>query len=294
MREVTIARRHIAALIAPATCALWLGACATSLSPAPDPNLSDEGVAGSAGATQSGGNGGAVGSGAASGSSNGGSSGSAGTAGTGGASGNGASGASGASGSGGVSIVDLIDDFESGDGSLPATNGRDGAWYSYNDETVGGVQSPVPATMFTPESGGPSGAGLAAHTTGSGFTLWGAGIGADFNNNGSVRGSYDASAYQGVTFWARGSVTLNFKILSAPTTPIDQGGTCSATDCEDHHQAAVSLNGSWAQYSFSFAELTQQGWGSAATFNAKEVISLQFEVEQDTAFDFWVDDIGFY
>ena len=57
---------------------------------------------------------------------------------------------------------------------------------------------------------------------------------------------------------------------------------------------AVSLSGSWAQYSFSFAELKQQGWGSVAEFNAKEVISLQFEVEQDMAFDFWVDDIGFY
>jgi len=275
-------------------CGLSLSACATSISNPPRPNEGASGDAGAAGSSGSGGSpqdGGAAGAAGASGAGAAGMPASAGEGGGGGAH-QGGSGNTGGTGND-VTIADLIDDFESGDGSIPATNGRQGAWYAYNDGTDGGTQTPVADATFVPESGGPSSSGLAAHTTGSGFTLWGAGIGMDFNHDGQTRSTYDASAYQGVTFWARGSVTVNFKVLSAPTTPIDQSGTCSA-NCEDHHQVAVSLNGSWAQYSFAFADLAQQGWGLAAAFDAKEVISLQFEVEQDTAFDFWVDDIGFY
>ena len=222
---------------------------------------------------------------------------SGGEAGSGGTSAGGSGGSAGTGGAGGggndVTVLDVIDDFESGDGSIPETNGRIGAWYAYNDETAGGIQSPGPNDTFNPEAGGPSGSGLAAHATGSGFTDWGAGIGVNLHHNGLVRGTYDASAYQGITFWARGSVAIHFKVVSSTTTAVDQGGSCSA-NCDDHHQATVSLSGSWAQYSFSFAELRQQDWGTPADIEPKEVISLQFEVEQDTAFDFWLDDIGFY
>ena len=218
-----------------------------------------------------------------------------GEAGSGGTSAGGSGGSAGVGGGGNdVTVVDLIDDFESGDGSIPETDGRIGAWYAYNDETPGATQSPAPGETFIPESEGRSGSGVAAHTTGGEFKTWGAGIGVDFYNDGLVRGSYDASAYQGITFWARGSVPIDLKFASTTTTPVDQGGSCVAVKCDDHHGSTISLSGSWAQYSFSFAELKQQGWGAPAEFDEKEVISLHFEVEQDTAFDFWLDDVGFY
>jgi hypothetical protein len=44
----------------------------------------------------------------------------------------------------------------------------------------------------------------------------------------------------------------------------------------------------------TFASLTQEHWGAPATFDATQVIGVQFQVPKSTTFDFWVDDIGFY
>jgi len=44
----------------------------------------------------------------------------------------------------------------------------------------------------------------------SSTTNWLAGIGSDLASDGVTYGTFDASAYQGVTFWIRGSASAGF------------------------------------------------------------------------------------
>src|SRR5688572_484629 len=90
--------------------------------------------------------------------------------------------------SGPIPEEDLIDDLEDGDGAIHEVGGRIGSWYTFNDETMTGTQTPVPDTDFLAAEGGAGGSLYAARTTGSGFTEWGAGMGLDVNNPGDPQG----------------------------------------------------------------------------------------------------------
>jgi hypothetical protein len=197
------------------------------------------------------------------------------------------------SGSGGnAQLADLIDDLESGTGSIIATNGRVGAWYTYNDESPQGTQTPLMGMTFAPAGPGYMSA-LGAQTVGSGFAVWGAGMGFDLNNNGVTRLPYNVSAYSGIVFWAKGNATVRVKLPTTTITPVAESGTCTA-QCSDAHGMAIALTGSWTQYSIAFSQLAQEGWGLAASFEGDKVLAIQFQVAANVGFDFWIDDIGFY
>ena len=158
----------------------------------------------------------------------------------------------------------VIDDFEDGDPLILAANGRKGAWYTYNDETKGATQVPGSDEAFAPVEGGPDGSLFMGHTDGTGFAVWGAGLGLDLNNEGDdeggpgIRNPYDASGFQGIVFSARGSGPVRVKFLVEAVVPMDTGGTCdSPTDCEDAHGKIVPLTADWAQYQIGFNELFQ-------------------------------------
>src|SRR5687768_4055128 len=51
---------------------------------------------------------------------------------------------------------DLLDDLEDGDDAINGETGRMGGWYTFHDDTVGGVQEP-PETGFVPTAGGADG-----------------------------------------------------------------------------------------------------------------------------------------
>src|SRR5688572_29905343 len=72
-----------------------------------------------------------------------------------------------------------------------------GYWFAFNDATAGGSQTP--SGTFAPEMA--DGSGYAVHTSGTGFTNWGAGVG--FNLTG-VRGCYDLGQSGGIRFRAKG------------------------------------------------------------------------------------------
>lgn len=203
------------------------------------------------------------------------------------------SGTGGSSGTATVTILpaNLIDNMENNTGSILSLGGRVGAWYTYNDQTTTGTQSPAMGSSFLPEAGGING-GHAAHTSGSGFTTWGAGMGFDLNNTGTTKGIYDASAFQGIAFWAKGT-PFRVKVLIASTTPVAEGGTCQ-TNCGDDFGIAIAATSSFQQFPVKFSSLTQEHWGAPATFDATQMIGVQFQVPSGTTFDFWVDDIGFY
>ncbi|MCX4244863.1 CIA30 family protein [Paraliomyxa miuraensis] len=196
-----------------------------------------------------------------------------------------------------IEPANMIDDLEDGDALILAASGRRGAWYTYNDETEGAVQDPP--TPFEPTAGGPGTSLFMALTSGSGFTLWGAGLGVDLNNEGDpdggpgVRMPYDASAHQGIVFRARGNTAVRVKLLVDAIVPTETGGSCAA-DCEDAHGKIVPLSDDWVQYTVGFDEVFQEGWGAAAAFDAGTMMAVQFQVSASTDFEFSIDDVGFY
>ncbi|MFV8752902.1 hypothetical protein ACNOYE_20340 [Nannocystaceae bacterium ST9] len=191
----------------------------------------------------------------------------------------------------------MIDNFEDGDGALIPNGGRQGYWYIFNDATAGATQSPAVDAVL-PESGGADGTSLAMHTAGSGFAEWGAGIGVDLNNAGDPEGGngikmiYDASAYTGIVVRAKGNGQLRASVQIEATIPPEEGGTC-AMDCDPHGKVLL-LSDEWQQFTLTFDDLQQEGWGTPASWDASKVVGLQFKVAKDVEFDFWVDEVGFY
>jgi hypothetical protein len=200
-----------------------------------------------------------------------------------------------------VEAENMIDDLEDGDAVIYARNGRQGAWYTYNDATEGAVQTPEAMTSFTPSEGGaPTSPLFMARTEGSGFATWGFGVGVDLNNEGDdmggpgVRMPYDASGMGGIVFRARGDVSVRLKVLVEAIVPADAGGTC-AEMCEDAHGKLIPLTGDWVQYAVGFDELFQEGWGfGEVELDPATLMSIQWQVAKSTDGSIEIDDVGFY
>jgi hypothetical protein len=198
---------------------------------------------------------------------------------------------------------DLIDDLEDGDDAINETNGRLGGWYTFNDESTTGTQMP-PSSGFTTATGGADGSAFAAATSGSGFTVWGAGMGFDLNNPEAVgmtgpRAQYDASRFTGIAFKAKGNVPITVSLEVVGVTPTDRGGTCVPSmtmgeECDDLHGTLVDLTPDWKEYAIEFGKLRQGGWGKKVPFAATDLTAVLFQVDMDMSFDFAVDDVGFY
>jgi hypothetical protein len=123
------------------------------------------------------------------------------------------------------SPADLIADF-SVDNGLAPEDGRQGGFYTYGDpsETSG-----TPLAVLTPPEGGPdpidSTVGNACstplgsfHVTATGFKVWGAATGTNFvpMANASTKGTYDATKYKGISFWAKATAPLTRVQVSFP------------------------------------------------------------------------------
>jgi len=186
-----------------------------------------------------------------------------------------------------------IDDLEDGDNVITPAGSRLGYWYTFNDGSA--TQVPDPKALFKPTAGGSTATPkFAATTSGPAFTIYGAGMGFDFNNTASKSCPYDASAYSGITFWAKGNVAMLKAMIKIPaTTPTTaDGGTCAAM-CEDHFNVKATLTSAWKQFSMPFATITQDKFGTAATFDKAHILAVQFQVPQAVPFDISIDDIAF-
>jgi hypothetical protein len=192
----------------------------------------------------------------------------------------------------------LIDDLESGSGHICEGNGLIGVWYAFND--MKGEQWPAVTTPGVPIAiseipGGRGASTRAIHTYGKGFYLWGAGVGVDFAFDGVSYGSFDASAYDGIRFWARSEAPqkLLVRIGTRSTKVADYGGTCAREPCDPHAQL-FDVGASWVELSLPFNDIKQIGPHSAeADFLRDELTHLQF-MPQTQPFDFWIDDVRFY
>ncbi len=131
-----------------------------------------------------------------------------------------------------VSVADdLIADFTTDNGLSPV-DGREGGFYVYGDGSTNGqfdppvVQGqpyPIDQTTGNTNCSGPG----SFHVKASGWGVWGAALGTDFvprlpldagvaPDGQGWKGTYDASKYKGVSFWAKATAPLTGVQVSFP------------------------------------------------------------------------------
>jgi len=194
----------------------------------------------------------------------------------------------------------MIDDLEPAvesstpDLAIPNTHGRSGSWYTSTDATEGSVQDPFP---FRPTPGGPVGSEYAASLSLSGFLSWGGAFGLTLQWSNGLRCPYDASNYDGIEFWARGSGSWMVQMSTADIVPVAEGGRCEA-ECEDKYVAWLStLDDEWTLFRFRWEELVQGGIGFAHEVDPSGVAMLQWwhgVVSTDEVAEISIDNVAFW
>jgi hypothetical protein len=212
----------------------------------------------------------------------------------------GAAGSSGGPGNTGSGSIDMIDDMEDGDASILSTGDRNGAWFSIHDETPGSlwppsdspfVMSPLPQVRGTSKT--------SVRSNGSGFSTWGAAVGVVLKiDDAKLPVFYDASAYKGITFWARigETSTTTLRVDFPDKNTFATGGGCQGMQCNDHFgQVVSSLSQAWKQFTIGFSDLKQSGFGLAQEkLDAAHLAGIQFEFGKDAMFYVLIDDLAFY
>jgi hypothetical protein len=185
---------------------------------------------------------------------------------------------------------------------------RNGGWYSYNEDAA--VKTTVMASP--PGCAGPL--SCAMHAVGSGYTVY-AGVGFNFNG-GSTNTPYDASAYSGIEFWAKGTVTgsrFGYAFDGGAFTQQDQTiyaevtSSSSGRSAGDEYGAYCVLDsqdaGTWTHCRIDFATATRLGLstppvGVPDMFDRKNLWKMQFAFSpasgQMISFDVWIGDVYFY
>lgn len=175
----------------------------------------------------------------------------------------------------------LLDDFSDGDFLLSPQEKRNGAWFVFTDETAGCVEASVDEKQLT--------------VTGEGFSSWGAGFGFSFNAREDLACLYDASAYSGVRFRARGNAPLRVVLPTKESSFQSLGGDCPDSEgCFDRHGRTLSLDANWRDYEINFCELSQEGWGVPFTeYNPANALGVSFLIRSTHAFEVSLDDVEF-
>jgi len=202
----------------------------------------------------------------------------------------------------------LIDDLEDGDNGVKRIGGRSGFWYTYGDalgSTIvpkpdpGGTGAPlVPGSTMC--HGGMkciaiSGTTVAGDPTANMYAY--AGVGFDFSNA-KKPCVYNASAYTGIKFWARGDVPITIKLNTTANSTPDGGGTCSGTTCNGGFSptgADEVLTPTWTEFTIPFATAMGPTWViPAIALDKATLLTLQFQVPPGQTFSIAIDDVTFY
>lgn len=208
----------------------------------------------------------------------------------------------------------LIDDLEAATGDtstchkIATADGRVGSWNSGKDPvSPNGV---VAHTFESPGAGAPTSLGMrAVHITGSGLNTWGGYLAVP------LASCYNASKYQGISFWFKGDPTkapwMKVSFATPKTSEAAEGGTCvqgvgAGNECYDHFSVNLfKVSTVWTRYAITWQQLAQYGWGQKvpATYRPEtEIIGINFAPEwgsdaadkvTNKSFDFWVDNLTF-
>lgn len=194
--------------------------------------------------------------------------------------------------------VGMISDNENGANQTNKIDGRGGYWYTFLDESGSSV-TPLSGKLggtFSMTEGGANGTKYAARMFGSvgGGDVVFAGMGLNFVD---PKGTYDASKYGGLSFWAKkapGS-TGNVRLKVPDTNTDPDGKVCTA--CFNDFGIDLVLTEQWQQFTVPFSSMKQiKGWGSPHTSGIvpKAIYGMQFQVnEKNAKFDIWVDEVQF-
>lgn len=219
-----------------------------------------------------------------------------------------------AGGAGKRACGDLIDDMEDGTGRICTGEGRVGVWYAYNDGL--GTQWPAPEAPGTPilPLAIPGGRGASSRAMFSRFVYddldaigstddpWGAGIGLDLDFDGFTYRTYDASRYDGITFYARGGrafTEFHLRVNTVDSTSTDYGGSCQEEFCDTYAYYYWNLGLEWARFSVLFSELYPYLKNRGLPpFRPDQLTNIQFFFVRfrppypDT--EIWIDDVSFF
>ncbi|WP_437808570.1 hypothetical protein [Sorangium sp. So ce1078] len=232
--------------------------------------------------------------------------------GTGGATASGTGGAAGGGGGGGdpcevlevmpgeVLSLSMIDDMEDEDLAIPegdVENPRSGDWFMDHDESMEGIHEPEIEADLMSALDPPRGDSLVAlHTSANdGFRVWGAGVAVFVNSD----DYYDASAYRGVTFWARAEEgsSRRLKVMFVDRQTRHMGGICDNENdrCNDHFHKHVTLANDWKHFKVPAECLGQEGFGEQFDAPALDQLwGLYFSFGPRQEFELWIDDVAFY
>ena len=182
----------------------------------------------------------------------------------------------------------IIDDFETDPGRVARSEGRGGYWFSYDDGTGGKlVREEI------------SDSTRVLHVKSSGFTHWGAGFGASFLPTTSLDHAcaYDASAYSGIRFRARGRGRMRLVFSGLSNTPPSRGGRCTrpGDTCYDRPGVWVDLTEQWQTVEQLFCAFIPEGWGGDHSgLDASDLVTVQFQMQARQNFELWLDDLAFF
>ena len=195
-----------------------------------------------------------------------------------------------------ATTVELIDDMEHHYPNLPLVSGRNGAWFVAHDDSSDGNISLPQAAILEPARGASH---YAAFMKGSGLSDWGAQLGL------AVRAflePYDASAYCGIRFYAKGSgdgwTFVVADSLSDPHAGICDDGSADPSDhCYDHPGAYFNPTASWQLFKFDLETLSPVlGFtGQRRTLNRAAIYTIDFDFHNQDGlpFEILVDDLAF-
>jgi hypothetical protein len=111
------------------------------------------------------------------------------------------------------------------------------------------------------------------------------------------KGPYDASKYQGLSFYGKkgpGSTSkVRIKFPDINTDP--DGGVCGA--CSNDFGMPLSFTEEWQKFIVPFSALRQEsGWGNPRprSVESEAMFAVQFAVNaKGKPFDIWIDDLAF-
>jgi hypothetical protein len=115
---------------------------------------------------------------------------------------------------------------------------------------------------------------------------------------------YDASAYQGISFWIKGNpgagnAKIKFNVHTPVSEPATSGGACT-DGCYDHFGKVVDVTGTWTRYKVKWTDLQRSSCTKTTPpipdgFEPhKQIVSFSFSVmDKAKGFDFWLDDMTF-
>jgi hypothetical protein len=208
----------------------------------------------------------------------------------------------------------MIDDFEDGMTKFkPATVMTAAGYWDWSNDMTGTV---MPASTTTLVMGidttGAAGTMKSLHVSGAMHTNWGAALAAELANG----CPFDASAYGGVSFWAKGTTTvfegmnkLLFLVGMPEFAPKENGGLCDDTvvpadpNCFARHRVLIDLTPAWKQYTVIWTDLAPPTYlPNGPAFNPNRVRDIVFNasgpsnampVLPPATFDFSVDELKF-